>query len=114
MTYARKEDQRSPREIRNAWKNKESPRWSHLGEKKKEKRNQRKKKRSGPRGKTREGTSARILERDSAQKAQTERYEQIKYEVEGESEEPEKRKDGGGLRKGMKGIGTSRKTSAKT
>ena len=70
-------------------------------------------KRSGPRGKTREGTSARIPERDSAQKAQTERYEQIKNEVAGESEEPGKRKDGGGLRKRMKGIGRSRKTSAK-
>ena len=73
-----------------------------------------KKKCSGPRGKTREGTSAGIPERDSAQKAQTEIYEQIKYEVEGESEEPGKRKDGGGLRKGMKGIGRSKKTSAKT
>ena len=71
-------------------------------------------KRSGPRGKTREGTSARIPERDSAQKAQTERYERIKYEVAGESEEPGKRKDEGGLRNEMKGIGRSRKTSAKT
>ena len=71
-------------------------------------------KRGGPRGKTREGTSARIPERDFAQKAQTERYERIKYEVAGESEEPGKRKDGGGLRKEMKGIGRSRKTSAKT
>ena len=71
-------------------------------------------KRGGPRGKTREGTSAGTPERDSTQKAQTERYEQIKYEVAGESEEPRKRKDGGGLRKGIKGIGRSRKTSAKT
>ena len=71
-------------------------------------------KRDGPRGKTREGTSTRISERDSAQKAQTEIYEQIKYEVVGESEEPGKRKDGEGLRKGIKGIGRSRKTSAKT
>ena len=62
----------------------------------------------------REDTSSRIPERDSAQKAQTERYEQIKYEVAEESEEPGKRKDGEGLRKGMKGIGRSRKTSAKT
>ena len=71
-------------------------------------------KRGGPRGKTREGTSAGTPERDSAQKAQTKRYEQIKYEVAGESEEPGKRKDRRGLRKGMKGIGRSRKTSAKT
>ena len=71
-------------------------------------------KRNGPRGKTREGTSAKIPERDSAQKAQTESYERIKYEVAGESEEPEKRKDRGDLRKEMKGIGRSRKTSAKT
>ena len=72
------------------------------------------KKRSGPKGKTKEYTSARIPERDSAQKAQTERYEQIKYEIAGESGEPGKHKDGGGLRKRMKGIGRSRKTSAKT
>ena len=60
------------------------------------------------------GVSARIPERDSAQKAQTERYEKIKYEVAGESGESGKHKDGGGLRKRMKGIGRSRKTSAKT
>ena len=71
-------------------------------------------KHSGPRGKTREDTLAGIPKRDSAQKAQAKRYERIKYEVAGESEEPGKRKDGGGLRKEMKGIGRSRKTSAKT
>ena len=44
-----------------------------------------------------EDTSARIPKRNSAQKAQTERYEQIKYEIAGESREPGKHKDGGGL-----------------
>ena len=78
------------------------------------KKKQKGKKRSGPRGKTKEDTSTRIPERDSAQKAQTERYEQIKYEVAGESGEPEKHKNGRGLRKRMKGIRRSRKMSAKT
>ena len=55
-----------------------------------------------------------MSERDSAQKAQTERYEQMKYEIAGESGEPGKHKDGGGLRKRMKEIGRGRKTSAKT
>ena len=72
------------------------------------------KKRSGPRGKTKEDTSARIPERGSTQKAQTEWYEQIKYEVARESGKPGKHKDGGDLQKRMKGIGRSRKTSAKT
>ena len=49
-------------------------------------------KRSGPRGKTKKDASAKIPERDSAQKAQTERYEQIKYEIAGESGEPGKHK----------------------
>ena len=52
--------------------------------------------------------------KDSAQKAQTERYEQMKYEIAGESGKPGKHKDGGGLRKRMKEIRRSRKTSTKT
>ena len=71
-------------------------------------------KRSGPRGKTIKDTSARIPERSSAQKAQTEKYEQIEYEIAGEREEPGKHKDGGCLRKKMKEIGRNRKTSVKT
>ena len=48
--------------------------------------------RSGSRGKTKEGTSEKIPERDSTQKAQTENYEQIKYEIAGESGGPWKHK----------------------
>ena len=47
-------------------------------------------------------------------KAQAKKYEQIKYEIAGESGEPGKHKGRGGLRKRMKEIGRSRKTSAKT
>ena len=50
------------------------------------------KKRSGPRGKTKEDTSSKIPERDSHKKAQTEKYEQIKYETVGESGELGKHK----------------------
>ena len=48
--------------------------------------------RSGPRGKTKEDTSAKIPEKDSTQKAQTENYEQIKYEIVGENGGPGKHK----------------------
>ena len=49
------------------------------------KRNQRGKDAVVPRVRRKKVTSAKIPERDSTQKAQTENYEQIKYEIAGES-----------------------------